>query len=67
MNDKTTATYSTKSEAITHGVLPALAWREDEYDIDAIADEVVFSLGGQRGFAVVHGYQFWATVAKHAR
>lgn len=66
MNDKTT-TYSTKSEAITHGVMPALAGWEDDYDIDAIADNVVYSLGGQRGFAVLDGYQFWATIVKHAR
>lgn len=60
-------TYSTKSDAVTHGVMPAIAGWEDDYDIDALADDVVRSLGGQRGFVVVEGEEFWAAARRHAR
>lgn len=58
-------TFATKSDAITHGILPALGTYEADYDIDAIADEAVYSLDECRGFAVVEGDEFWAIVAKH--
>ena len=61
------ATYSTKSDAVTNGVMTALAGWEDDYDIEALADEVVQSLGGQRGFVVVEGDEFWAAARRHAR
>lgn len=60
-------TFTTRTDAITHGILPALPGIEHEYDIDAIADEAVYSLGGAQGFAVVQGDEFWAIVAKHAK
>lgn len=47
------------------GILPALGEYEDDYDIDAIANEAVYSLGECRGFAVVDPEEFWTVAAKH--
>lgn len=64
-------TYSTRDEAIVREILEPIANGavEDahaEYDIDAIADEV---LGGYSdGYACqVEAAEFWSIVAAHAR
>lgn len=64
-----TATYSTKNEAIAAEVIAVInsgMADADDYDVDAIADEVLGDYGD--GYAVqVEDDDFWAIVAKHAR
>ena len=57
-------TFTTRTDAITHGILPALPGIEHEYDIDAIADEAIDTDENHR-FFVVEGDEFWTIVAKH--
>ena len=58
--------FTTTTDAIAHGIIPALGTDADDFDIDAIADEAIYSLGECRGFAVVEGDEFWNIVFKHA-
>ncbi|MGO4984976.1 hypothetical protein, partial [Collinsella sp. Sow4_E3] len=63
------ATYSTKNEAIAAEVIAVInsgMADADDYDVDAIADEVLGDYGD--GYALqVEDADFWAIVAKHAR
>ncbi|WP_172121165.1 hypothetical protein [Actinomyces faecalis] len=64
--------YTTRNEAIDREIIPAIEAGEasaSEYDIDAIADEVLYTTGEGAGYR----YQvtddtdaFWAAVQRHA-
>ena len=57
-------TYTTRDEAIQAEIITPLAGHETDYDIDAIADEVLGDYA--TGYAVqVTGEAFWEIVAKH--
>ena len=57
-------TYTTRNEAIEREILPALTGYESDYDIDAIADEVIGDY--ENGYAIqVTEDEFWGIVAKH--
>ena len=63
------ATYSTRNEALHMEVIAVInngMAYADDYDVDAIADEVLGDF--HDGYAVqVEGEDFWAIVAKHAK
>jgi hypothetical protein len=64
------STYSTRDEAIEREIVVPIeatgVATRDEYDIDAIADEVLGGAGD--GYALtVDTDGFWAAVEKHAR
>lgn len=57
-------TYTTRNEAIEREILTALAGNETDYDIDAIADEVLGDYSN--GYACqVTAEAFWEIVARH--
>ncbi|MBM7796898.1 hypothetical protein [Pseudoglutamicibacter cumminsii] len=57
-------TYTTRNEAIETEILAPLAGHESDYDIDAIADEVIGDY--ENGYAIqVTEDEFWGIVAKH--
>ena len=59
-----TGTYTTRDEAIQTEILAPLAGHEADYDIDAIADEVLGDYA--TGYTVqVTEDAFWEIVAKH--
>lgn len=61
--------YTTKAEAIERGIVPALGDEYgDNYDIDALADEVLYTTGEgtQYRYHVIDDEDaFWAAVARH--
>lgn len=70
--------YSTRDEAVREEMMVALGEYVDEFDIDAIADEVIVSLTvrdehdnillDQSGYYVgVDDEEFWEIVAKHEK
>lgn len=66
----TTTTYSTRTDAIDAIIdaieaHPAITWARAEYDIDAIADEVIGDYAD--GYRIADGIEFWASVSRHAR
>lgn len=66
----TTTTYSTRTDAIAAIIdaieaHPAITWARVEYDIDAIADEVIGDYAD--GYRIAEGIKFWASVSRHAR
>lgn len=59
-----TRTYTTRNEAIETEIITPLAGHETDYDIDAIADEVLGDY--ENGYTVqVTEDAFWEIVAKH--
>lgn len=65
-----TTTYTTRNEAIAAIIdaieaHPAITWARAEYDIDAIADEVIGDYAD--GYRIADGIEFWAAVARHDR
>lgn len=59
-----TRTYTTRNEAIETEIIAALAGQETDYDIDAIADEVLGDY--ENGYTIqVTEDAFWEIVAKH--
>ena len=63
------STYTTRDEAITREIVTAIeaggVATRDEYDIDAIADEVLGDY--TEGYALkVDADEFWTVVARHA-
>lgn len=66
MTDKT---YSTRNEAIQREIIDALGEFADDFDVDAIATEVIDSrMAGANPefFCTVDGSEFWTIVEKHA-
>lgn len=66
----TTTTYSTRNEAVAAIIdsieaHPAIADARAEYDIDAIADEVIGDYAD--GYRIAGGIKFWASVSRHDR
>lgn len=61
-------TYTTRNEAIEAEIITPLGEFADEYDIDAIADEVLTTTGEgvDYGFTIDEDADFWAIVEKHA-
>lgn len=63
-------TYTTRTDAIAAIIdaieaHPAITWARAEYDIDAIADEVIGDYAD--GYRIAEGIEFWASVFRHAR
>lgn len=61
-------TYTTRNEAIHYEIELPLGEYADEYDIDAIADEVIITTGEgvDYGFTTIDDdADFWAIVEKH--
>ena len=73
---KKTKVYSRKDEYITEVLLPALGEHAQDYDLDAIAydlldwhteyDEQGRGLDNHSGYVVNPGLDFWEVVARHA-
>lgn len=61
-------TYTTRNEAIHYEIELSLGEYADEYDIDAIADEVIIATGEgvDYGFTIDDDADFWAIIEKHA-
>lgn len=61
-------TYTTRNEAIEAEIITPLGEFADEYDIDAIADEVLTTTGEgvDYRYTVDEDADFWAIVEKHA-
>ena len=57
--------YATITDAIAREIIEPLGEYAGDFDIDAIADEAVSSLGDCRGFVVKQGDEFWAIVERH--
>lgn len=61
-------TYTTHDEAVQREIIEPLGEFADEYDIDAIADEVIVEVGEgvDYGFTIDEDADFWAIVEKYA-
>lgn len=61
-------TYTTRNEAVQREVIEPLGEFADEYDIDAIADEVLTTTGEGVDYRYVinDDADFWGIVEKHA-
>ncbi|MGC3907790.1 hypothetical protein ACPV6D_05365 [Corynebacterium propinquum] len=66
--DRKMTTYTTHDEAVQREIIEPLGEFADEYDIDAIADEVIVEVGEgvDYGFTIDEGADFWAIVEKYA-
>lgn len=61
-------TYTTRDEAIHNEIILALGEYADEHDIDAIADEVLISIGEGTQYRIIlnEDVDFWAVVEANA-
>lgn len=61
-------TYTTRDEAIHNEIILALGDYADEHDIDAIADEVLTSIGEGTQYRIIlnEDVDFWAVVEANA-
>lgn len=60
--------YVTRDDAIEHGILPALGEWGDDYDIDALADDVLFTTGEgtqHRYHVITDSDAFWEAAERH--
>lgn len=67
-----TATYTTRTEAIRVEIIGTLEPYAHEFDVDAIADEVLETVGECIGYRYrirpeLTSEEFWAIAQKHAR
>lgn len=63
-------TYTTRDEAIKYEIIEPLTDYAADHDIEAIADEVIDSIGegvDYRFICAVEDDEFWEIVQKHAR
>lgn len=60
-------TYTTRNEAIDHEIIQPLGEYADQFDIDAIADQVLVSVGEgiDYKFTTNDDVDFWDVVAQH--
>lgn len=61
-------TYTTRDEAVQRLIIEPLGEWVDDFDIDAIADEVIITTGEgvDYGFTIDDDADFWGIVEKHA-
>lgn len=61
-------TYTTRDEAVQRLIIEPLCEWVDDFDIDAIADEVIITTGEgvDYGFTIDDDADFWGIVEKHA-